>query len=129
MRFISMCSVLNTLFQNIHTFTFQKYYFLQFCCLFLKFSKAFSGFLRGILRFIDFILLIFDLTHSILFFLSNLNISFLNSELSCSTSREILSHRLSIDSMRSLKPSEDLFWGVSALVHFSYNNFLASGQW
>ena len=28
--------------QNIHTFAYQKIYFMYFCCLFLKSSKAFS---------------------------------------------------------------------------------------
>ena len=33
-------------FQNIHTF-FKKHYFINFCCLFLKFSKAFRVSLRS----------------------------------------------------------------------------------
>ena len=33
-------------FQNIHTFTYQKYYFIHFCCLSLKSSKALSVSLR-----------------------------------------------------------------------------------
>ena len=37
-------------FQNIHTFTYHKHYFIHFRCLFLKLSEAFSVFLREILK-------------------------------------------------------------------------------
>ena len=40
---LSLCIVYWIQFQNINTFTYQKkYYFIHFCCLFLKSSKAFS---------------------------------------------------------------------------------------
>ena len=39
---LSQCIVYWIQFQNIHTFTYQKHYFIHFCCLFLKLSKAFS---------------------------------------------------------------------------------------
>ena len=39
---LSQCIVYWILFQNIHTFTYQKHYFTHFYCLFLKLLKAFS---------------------------------------------------------------------------------------
>ena len=39
---LSQCIVYWIHFQNIHTFTYQEHYFIHFCCLFLKLSKAFS---------------------------------------------------------------------------------------
>ena len=39
---LSQCMVYWINFQNIHTFTYQKHYFIHFCRLFLKSSKAFS---------------------------------------------------------------------------------------
>ena len=38
---LSQCIVYWIHFQNIHTFTYQEHYFIHFCCLFLKLSKAF----------------------------------------------------------------------------------------
>ena len=38
--FISIYTVLNKLSE--YTFTYQKYYFIHFCCLFLKLTKTFS---------------------------------------------------------------------------------------
>ena len=39
--FLSQCVAHWIHFQNIHTFIYQKHYFIHFCCLFLKLSKAF----------------------------------------------------------------------------------------
>ena len=39
---LSLCIVYWIHVQNIHTFTYQKHYFIHFCCLFLKLLKAFS---------------------------------------------------------------------------------------
>ena len=39
---LSQCIVYWIHFQNIHIFTYQKTYFIHFCCLLLKSSKAFS---------------------------------------------------------------------------------------
>ena len=39
---LSQCRVYWIHFQNIHTFTYQKHYFIHFCCLCLKWLKAFS---------------------------------------------------------------------------------------
>ena len=41
--FISMYIVLNKLSEGMYTFTYQKFYFIHFCCLFLKLSKTFSA--------------------------------------------------------------------------------------
>ena len=38
---LSQCIVYSIHFQNIHTFTFQKYYYIHFYCFFLKLSIAF----------------------------------------------------------------------------------------
>ena len=44
---LSQCIVYGIHFQNIHTFAHQKaYYFMHFCWLFLKLSKAFSAYLK-----------------------------------------------------------------------------------
>ena len=47
--FSSMYVVLNTLSEYTY-FTYQKNYFIDFCCLFLKSSKAFSVSLRLVLN-------------------------------------------------------------------------------
>ena len=39
---LSQCKVYWIHFQNIHTFTYQKHYFINFCCLFWKSLKAYS---------------------------------------------------------------------------------------
>ena len=39
---VLQCRVYRILFQNIHTFTCKKRYFIPFCCLFFKPLKAFS---------------------------------------------------------------------------------------
>ena len=41
-----MYSILNKLSEYIYTFTYQKHYFIHFCCLFSKLSKASSASLR-----------------------------------------------------------------------------------
>ena len=46
MRFISMCSLLNT-FRIFMLLRIKKHYFIQFCCLFLKLSKAFTVSLKS----------------------------------------------------------------------------------
>ena len=38
---LSQCIVYYIHFQNIHTFVYQKHYFIHFCCVFLNSSKAF----------------------------------------------------------------------------------------
>ena len=46
---LSQCIVYWIHFHNIYTFTYQKHYFIHFCSLFLKFSKACSVSLSPIL--------------------------------------------------------------------------------
>ena len=41
-----MYSVLNTLSEYAHFYILKKHYFTHFCCLFLKFLKAFSVYLK-----------------------------------------------------------------------------------
>ena len=40
---LSQCLVYWIQFQNIHTFTYKKYYFIQFCCLVIKSSDNYDG--------------------------------------------------------------------------------------
>ena len=50
-HFFNICVVYWIHFQNIHTFPYQKHYFVHFCCLFLKPSKAFSASLNDLTPF------------------------------------------------------------------------------